>query len=174
MQTGTPSAGEQEAKVAALTALYDRAAALVFGLALRMLGDRQAAAEVVEAVFLEAFEHANDLQGRDSLAWLLHATHRHCLARLGRRPEPHFPEAHLAALIPARLGSDEERAARVRQALDNLPEAARKAVEWLYFQGLARQEVATRLGCAQSEVAYYARLGLEKLREALLGTSDHA
>lgn len=174
MQTGTPSAGDQEAKVAALAALYDRAAAFVFGLALRMLGDRQAAAEVVEAVFLEAFEHASDLQGRDSLAWLLHATHRHCLARLGRRPEPHFPEAHLAALIPARLGSDEERAARARQALDSLPEAARKAVEWLYFQGLPRQEVATRLGCAQSEVAYYARLGLEKLREALLGTSDHA
>jgi len=168
MQAGAPGASDQEAKEATLAALYDRAAAFVFGLALRMLDDRQAAAEVVEAVFLEALEHAGDFQGRDSLAWLLHATRRHCLARLGRRPEPHFPEAHLAALIPARLGSDEERAARVRQALDSLPDAARQAVEWLYFQGLPRQEVATRLGCAQSEVAYYARLGLERLREALL------
>lgn len=174
MQTGAPGASEQEAKVAALAALYDRAAAFVFGLALRMLDDRQAAAEVVEEVFLDALAHAGDLQSRESTAWLLHATRRHCLARLGRRPEPHFPEAHLAALIPARLGSDEERAARVRQALDSLPDMAREAVEWLYFQGLPRQEVATRLGCAQSEVAYYARLGLEKLREALLETSDHA
>lgn len=168
MQAGAPGASDQETKLAALAALYDRAAAFVFGLALRMLDDRQAAAEVVEEVFLEALEHAGDLQGRNSMAWLLHATRRHGLARLGRRPEPQFPEAHLLTLIPASLGGDEERAARVRQALGSLPDEARKAVEWLYFQGLPRQEVATRLGCAQSEVAYYARLGLEKLREALL------
>ena len=88
MQAGAPGASDQETKVAALAALYDRAAAFVFGLALRMLDDRQAAAEVVEAVFLEAFKHAGDLQSRDSLAWLLHATRRHCLARLGSRNSP--------------------------------------------------------------------------------------
>ncbi len=168
MQTGTPAARGDEPKLAALSALYDRAAASVFGLALHILGDRQAAAEVTEEVFLEALEHAGDLRGRHSAAWLLHATRRHCLVRLGRRPEPQFPEAHLSALIPASLGGDEERAARVRQALNSLPDEARQAVEWLYFQGLPRQEVATRLGCAQGEVPYYARLGLEKLREALL------
>lgn len=156
-----------------LAALYDRHAASVFGLALRMLGDESAAEEVVEEVFVYALDHLTELDdrqtGRDASAWLLRITHRLCLERLGRRRPARPPQPEL----PAGLGvGDEDRTHRVREALASLPETERQVIELMFFEGLPREDIAMRLACAQSEVLHLARLGLEKLREALYPTTD--
>src|SRR4051794_23789125 len=56
----------------ALADLYDQYAAVVFGVAMRVTGNRQAAEDISQAVFLEAWEHADHFNParRSGRAWL--------------------------------------------------------------------------------------------------------
>jgi RNA polymerase sigma-70 factor (ECF subfamily) len=155
-------------KARTLAALYDRHAAAVFGLALRMLGGPSAAEAIVEDVFTLALDRFDESDVKNAsheiAAWLLRTTHHLCLDRLGRRGTARPPE--FVAPVPPLIG-DEDRARRVREALQSLPAIERQVIELMYFQGLSREEIAMRVACAQSDVLHYARLGLETLHDAL-------
>jgi RNA polymerase sigma-70 factor (ECF subfamily) len=56
---------------------------------------------------------------------------------------------------------------QVRQALGTLPVNQREVVELAFFGGLTRQEIAETTGLPLGTVHTRARLGLQKLREAL-------
>jgi RNA polymerase sigma-70 factor (ECF subfamily) len=81
--------------------------------------------------------------------------------------------ARLEALLAAEQSSPEQRASRneellrVAEALEQLPEAQRQAIELHFLQGWRLEEIAQHLGRSKAAVAGLLHRGLDKLRAFL-------
>ena len=158
---------------AALAALYDRHAAAMLGVTLRILKTRQDAEDLVHDVFVEAWQRAGDFDAsRGSVrSWLLVRTRSRAVDRLRSLEAAHRrgllmrdeqgPEG--ASVEPLWDGLDRQRAKR---ALDALPEVQRSLVELAYFEGLSCSEMAEKCGIPIGTVKSRLSAGMSKLREA--------
>ncbi len=173
--------GDQQA----FTELYDRSSSLLFTLALRILGDRDEAAEVLQEVYLEVWRKVvryNAARGSPT-AWLVTVTRSRAIDRLRSRAARGFgmtdslqntPVADLPDGNPGPLQTcaDLELRALVEKALVELPEAQREALELAYYQGLSHTEIAARLNEPLGTVKTRIQLGMSKLRTALRSCWD--
>lgn len=169
----------------ALAELYDRYAPRVYGLCVRILGETQAAEDLLQEVFVRVWERAHLFErSRGSVgAWLMGITRNLCidqLRRLRARPQAAEPAPGLGderpsyeELLPD-LGPDvpataaaNERAALIRRALGALNREQRLVIELSYFRGYTRREIARRLGWPEGTVHTRARLALQNLRAEL-------
>jgi len=164
----------------AFEALYDKYASLVFGLALRMLGNREIAEEAVQEIFWRVWQRAKSFErGRSFAPWLFGIAHNYAIDELRRRrarPQPVYEDADNPVLSSiadeadvgeAALQSEQRRI--VLNALRELPDEQRQALELAYFGGLTQQEIANRLGNPLGTIKTRMRLGLQKLRSILQG-----
>ena len=163
---------------AAFETLYDRYSATVFGLALRMLGDREVAEDAVQEIFWRAWRRlASFDRSRAFAPWLFGIAHNYCIDELRRRkvrPQSVYEDDDHPILsdIPDDVDVSEsailtEQSRIVRDALDQLPEEQRQALLLAYFGGLTQQEIAARLGNPLGTIKTRMRLGLQKLRTIL-------
>lgn len=157
---------------AALTGLYDETCRLVFGLALRILGDRCAAEEVVIEVYKQVWRQAAIYDGQRSkpYTWLMTIARSRALDRLrsDKQDQPFDVAEDLITRIP---DPDETAAIRkpralVRAALDALPREQREVIEQAYFLGLSHSEIAVKLCRPLGTVKTQARIAMMSLREA--------
>ncbi len=95
-------------------------------------------------------------------------------ARTATLPEdaPSSATAMVDRLVDPGAPADEqielaERAARVRKVLATLPEGPRKALELFHLEGLAYQEIASRLGVPLGTVATWVNRGRRAMADAL-------
>jgi RNA polymerase sigma-70 factor (ECF subfamily) len=154
----------------------------VFGLALSILRDHHAAQEVTLDVYTRVWEQARRFDaGRGSVeAWMLTLAHHHAIDRLrsrrrqAEREQPLMPEFDFADSRPGPEAATEEsdRARRVRQALQSIPEEQRRAILAAYFGGLSHTEVAAALGVPLGTVKTRIRSGLAALRRNLGETEE--
>ncbi|MCU0484345.1 MAG: sigma-70 family RNA polymerase sigma factor [Chloroflexi bacterium] len=182
---------------AALAELYDRHVDAVHAAAFRLLGDRQAAEDVVQEVFLTLWNRADRFDpALGSLpAWLLTIARNRAVDRLraaGRRPRlvsippaagEDEPDAAALERLAAERGilgwagsadADPEAAlelaetgAALRRTLAALPETERTAILLAYHDGLTQSEIAARLGWPLGTVKTRTRRALSRLRDAL-------
>jgi RNA polymerase sigma-70 factor (ECF subfamily) len=165
---------------AALESLYEQYASAVMGLAVKMLGDRAAAEEVVQETFWRVWRNAASFceqQGAFS-SWLFGVTRNLAIdswRRRKARPQPIFDDAEERQLeYNLDPNADVSESAwtaikhvQVHEALGALPPAQRQVVEMAFFWGMTRQEIAESMGVPLGTVHTRARLGLQKLREVL-------
>ena len=172
-------AGETEA----LGALYDRHAGVVFSLLIRIVGDRDGAEELLQEVFLRAWQHAHtfdDTRGTVR-SWLNRIAHNLALNELRRRRRrPQVQQRPASADHDAdefarsgEVGPDPAvgawcavRDAQLAHALDQLPPVQRMVL-MLYAEGLSQSEIAAKLGEPLGTVKSRMRRALYHLREAL-------
>jgi RNA polymerase sigma-70 factor (ECF subfamily) len=157
----------------AFSRFYDRYASLVFTFALRLLGSRADAEDLLQEVFLDVWRQAqsyNPERGSPE-AWLITMTRSRAIDRVRsiRRRDlgPLSPDE------PARLEGGTQ-VAPPTQALEakltaqsiltKLPEAQRTVLELAYFDGLTQSEIAARLREPLGTVKTRMRTGLERLR----------
>ncbi|ACL24500.1 sigma-70 family RNA polymerase sigma factor [Chloroflexus aggregans] len=161
---------------AALGELYDRYAALVYAIALRITGDRQTAEEVMQDVFHNIWQTAGGFRRQAGLVvhWLIGISrHRAIDALRSKRERVRRREVtgvDVGTLLPAGVESVlEQRMLRetVRAALADLPPAQRQAIEMAYYGGLTQSEIAEQLGEPLGTIKTRLRLGLLKLRDVL-------
>ena len=165
---------------AALEALYERYSRAVYSFSLRIVGDAQVAEEILQEVFVRAWQQGGSFQSaRGSLiTWLLSITHNLSIdevRRRKRRPQKadaEEPETILATLPDEGLDVEEEvwlssLRITIQDALQQLPAAQREAIELAYFQGLTQREIADTLGEPLGTIKTRMRLGMLKLREQL-------
>jgi RNA polymerase sigma-70 factor (ECF subfamily) len=167
---------------AALSTLYDRYNRLVYSLALRVVGDRSLAEEIVLDAFINVWRAAASFateRGR-FVAWLMSVTRHRAideLRRLSVRPEGTSVELDeaLGALQPDQLEDVVDvrrRRELVRTVMATLPDAQRLALELAYFGGLTQQEIAEKTGAPLGTVKTRMRLGLLKMRDELQRLDD--
>ena len=182
---------------AALVELYDRYADSVHAAALRLLGDRQAAEDVVQEVLLTLWNRADrfDPAVGSLAAWLLTIARNRAVDRLraaGRRPQlvsippagtDDEPDAGALERLAAErgvlggagaAGADPvaaldlaETRTALRGVLAGLPEPERTAILLAYRDGLSQSEISARLGWPLGTVKTRTRRALARLREAL-------
>lgn len=147
----------------------------VYGLALAILGDRDAATEVAQEAFVRAWRYADTFDPRrGSVAtWLLTITRNLAIdaARI-RRPVPVDPVLFNSLRL---VGSDAEPGddvtterdlARLRRAVGALPAEQRRCLLLAVFNGLTAREISTLDNVPLGTVKTRMRTALRKLRSS--------
>ncbi|HEX7167277.1 MAG TPA: sigma-70 family RNA polymerase sigma factor [Acidimicrobiales bacterium] len=166
------AAGDPEAAAA----LVRRYQARVYGLAVTVVGDRAAAEDVAQEVFLRVWRHAAAFDARRGSveSWLLTIARNLAIdvvrVRRSSPVDPAVAQRLAASLLDGREGGALDATAAVagsdavRGALAALPDGQRRAVVLAVFAGCTAAEIADQeavpLGTAKSRV----RLGFAKLR----------
>jgi RNA polymerase sigma-70 factor (ECF subfamily) len=139
----------------ALGAFFERYFDRVYGLIFHLLGERSAAEDATQEVFLKVHRAAAQLDpSRDPAPWLSTIAYNTCrdlwrsgAYRLGRRSASIEQDAAVTARLghgddPERALLRAERERLVREAIAELPEPLRAAVLLYDYEGLSHQEIA--------------------------------
>jgi RNA polymerase sigma-70 factor (ECF subfamily) len=165
MVTGLKS-GDQ----GAMAELYDRYSAVVYAVALRVLGDTGAAEDVLQEVFLQLWRNPGAFDAaRGGLgSWLAVITRNRAIDSLRkRRPETDIEDVVLS--VAPDLAAEAERsrvAEKVRGVMGTMAAAQRSALEMAYWEGMSHSEIADKTGEPLGTVKTRIRAGLIALRKA--------
>lgn len=157
----------------ALAELYDRYGRPAYGLALRVLRDEALAEDAVQEAFLGVWRTAARFVPERGTAstWILTLVHRRAVDVV-RREQRRRAEPLEAAPEPGTGSVDDEawlrlQRERVQQALRQLPDQQREALELAYYGGFTQSELAERLGLPLGTIKSRVFTGLARLRELL-------
>lgn len=155
----------------AARALYRAYGGELYGFALRRLGDRGAAEELVQDVFTRVWRHAAEFDPeRGSLRTWLYGIARNALVDAERRRAARPP---LTTLEPQDTVDPDEPLERallrwqIGLALDRLTPEHREAIELMHLRGLSVRETAHRLGVPEGTVKSRCYYALQALRLTL-------
>jgi RNA polymerase sigma-70 factor (ECF subfamily) len=168
--------------------LYDRYAASLLPLALRIVRDRAEAEDLLHDAFVQVSDRATQyVAERGSVvAWLVTLVRNLAIDRARRRERrgalardiiAHEPAAETSHDTPESLVSDASERDKVRRALAGLPDAQRQTLEIAFFEGLSYPEIAEREGVPLGTIKSRAARALAALRalladEGLSGPGD--
>lgn len=132
----------------AFASLYRRHAPAVFGLALRVLGDRSAAEDIVQDVFLRALDQIDRIRDGDRLSgWLKRSAANASIDLIRKRRPEADPE--MLEQIAGDI-ADPSDPLQLPRLLDGLPPQTR-ALLWLFVvEGWTHPELAERFGRSES------------------------
>ncbi|MBW3619396.1 MAG: sigma-70 family RNA polymerase sigma factor [Actinobacteria bacterium] len=169
---GAVARGDQEA----FSELYDRVAGKVYGVIRRVLRDPSQSEEVAQEVLVEVWRTATrfDPDRGSAVTWIMVMAHRRAIdrvrseqssrdrdQRVGQR-EHVRPFDEVAEEVETRFEHQQ-----VRDALDQLTDLQREAVELAYYGGHTYREVAELLDAPLGTVKTRLRDGLIRLRDAM-------
>ena len=162
----------EESRAALLERLYRDHSDRIYGLCLRMSGDRTQAAELAQDVFVRAWEQLDRLQpGSDAGAWLWRLATNVVLNSMRSERRRHArvaPVADPGLLERAELGTPlPVRRLSIDAAMARLPERAREVFVLHDVEGFAHAEVAAMLGVAEGTVRAHLHRARTLMREAL-------
>jgi RNA polymerase sigma-70 factor (ECF subfamily) len=175
-----PSDGELIERIAdgdqkAFEWLYQRFARIVFGLALRRLGDRGLAEDAVQETFTSIWRSASSYRrDRGPGAPWLYAVARNAIVDRIRgqvRAAVQVPDAPASDPGPEERAESDWTAWQVHRALVELPDTERNVLELAYWGGLSQSQIADFLGIPLGTVKTRTRSGLSRLA-GLLESED--
>ena len=174
--------GDQQA----FSQLYDHSSTLLFTMAVRILGNREEAAELLQDVYLEVWRKVSryDVGRGTPVAWLVTLTKSRAIDRLRARAARGYQatnslEAGTAMQVadpspsPLETQADQELRLAVGAAVAGLPQAQQQAIELAYYEGLSHTEIAQRLNQPLGTVKTRIKLGMSKLRDGLQQWGNH-
>ena len=163
--------GEEDA----LAQVYRVLSPPVMSMSVRMLGNRAAAEEVVQDVFIQLLEHVHTLREPAALVgWVRKTATNHCLMRL-RSPWQKRRSGEEPA-EPSDVTEDAERLhglSDVERALARLPEQTRMVV-WLHdVEGYTHKEIGALMGKTASFSKSQLARGYSALVKRLRGHDEY-
>lgn len=145
----------------------------VYGVALRITGNPEDAADVTQEVYVRVWRSLRGFRGDANLATWLHRVATNAslshLRRRGRMPEPIEDQAVIERV--AAVGDEDARidAGLVEEALGRLPDAYRVVVVLKDIYGMSCEEIGSKLGLTEGAVKVRLFRARRKLAEDLAG-----
>lgn len=165
-------AGERDPK--ALASLYDRHGRAAYSLAYRVMGEKQAAEDLTQEVFLKVWRSAGSYRaGRGSVrTWILSIVRNGGIDQIRAaasrgRTQDEF-EVLAIKTQPSEAFAEawrNSRRDRLREALSTLPSDQLEILKLAYFSGYTHVEISDLLGLPLGTVKGRVRLGLKKLKD---------
>lgn len=161
----------------ALNAVYDRTSAKLFGVCLRIAGDRDAAEDILQDVYLKVWNRAGrfDPGHASPITWLCAIARNAAIDWVRKHGRSALPatdtaEAEGAGLDEALevMAADEDRA-QIFDCLEALSDQQQRAIRLAFFDGLSHSELANRLRVPLGTTKSWIRRGLLELRGCLQG-----
>jgi RNA polymerase sigma-70 factor (ECF subfamily) len=168
---------------AALRRVYEATSAHLFGIALRILGRRDLAEDVLQEAFVNVWHHAGSYEAHQAqpMTWLISVVRNKALDHL-RAGQRHVAESLDAAGAdgealqvaddrpnPMQLLLAAADALAVRGCLEAIDPAQRQCLALAYYHGYSHSEVAEHLAAPLGSVKAWIRRGLERLKKCLDG-----
>jgi RNA polymerase sigma-70 factor, ECF subfamily len=159
---------------AAFSQLYSRTSAKLFGVTLRILGNRAEAEEALQEIFIKVWHRAEAYKsGAGSpMTWLITIARNHAIDIIrARKPAPADLDA--AETVPDPAMSPEQAAinagegARIEDCLSELKDGRADAVKGAYVNGDSYEELAERFAVPLNTMRTWLRRSLLQLRECL-------
>jgi RNA polymerase sigma-70 factor (ECF subfamily) len=150
----------------ALKLLYLRHHDRVRRFIMRFTGNESTAEEVVNEVFLEAWRHAEEFEGRSQVAtWLMSIARFKALSACRRRSEAQLDDRTAAVIedlsdTPSTSIEKRQRSDILQKCLAKLTPVHREVINLIYYQGKKIEEVAQFTGTPVSTIKtrmHYAR-----------------
>jgi len=162
------AAGEESA----LAEAYSRWSPLVFTLALRSLGDRGDAEDVVQRVFVSAWTGRGSFDPQRAAlgAWLVGISRKRIADAHENRSRERRLTAALVAVAPMDEGEapvDLEERVLVADELARLDPVPRRVMSLAFYDDLTHTEIAERTGLPLGTVKSHIRRSLDRLRSRL-------
>lgn len=173
----------QNGQTDVLAILYDRHAALVYGIALKLLGNTAQAEDLTQDIFLILTKKCSYDPKRGSLrTYLGILTRSRALDHLRARSRNHQrlrnqslnESAKVLSASPIEEISQSEQSQKIRKALRQLSTQEQEVLNMAYYQGLSQSQIAKRLDVALGTVKSRSRRGLLKLRQALIDFEERS
>jgi RNA polymerase sigma factor (sigma-70 family) len=161
---------------AALRLVYSETSAMLFGVCLRILGDRSKAEDLLQDVYLTVWRKAASFdEGVASpITWLVAIARNRSIDRLRSRASARanvpieaaadVPDASLSAIERLEIGEDR---ARLRDCLQELEERQSAAIRSAFLDGFTYEELAEKARVPLGTMKSWIRRGLLKLRTCL-------
>ena len=153
----------------ALAELYARHAAILLGLALRIVRDRREAEDLLHDVFLEVWRAAKDFdpkRGRVRTWLAIRMRSRALDQQKSARVSRNAGDAGIELVVDDRLVASPDHA-RVRAALSELGPDQRMVLELAYFEGLSCTEIASKISVPVGTVKSRLAAGMDRLRAGM-------
>lgn len=151
---------------------YDRA---VYHLAYRTLHDQEEARDVAQEAFFKAFRSLRTFKPQAKFStWIFAITYHACCDRLARRKRfssEEFPERADPSAGPEAQAISADEAARLRAAIEALPEKYRTVITLYHLQGQQYDEIAKVLGIPMGTVKTHLFRAKDQLRRLLSETA---
>lgn len=161
----------------AFRVLYDKYSMPLYSLGLRMLKNPSEAEEALQDTFVKVWKNASHFDARKSrpFTWAVTIMRRTCIDRirkLSRGPEVTTFEAESDRewSTPENIRktvSQHEARERVEEALKDVPEKQKQALELALFSGMTHSEIAASLEQPLGTVKSWLKRGLFQLRNTL-------
>jgi RNA polymerase sigma factor (sigma-70 family) len=161
---------------AALQTVYRLTSAKLFGVVLRILGERSEAEDVLQEVYVTVWRKAADFDAARAspMTWMIAIARNRAIDRLratrqSRRMEPIEAVVDFADDAPAAdstLESAQERA-RLHECLGGLATHERNALRAAFFDGNTYEELAVRMKVPLGTMKSWIRRAMIKLRACL-------
>lgn len=161
---------------AAFEALYRETADRLFGVCVRLLGNRTEAEEVLQEVYTTVWRKASqfDPARAGAMSWLGTLARNRAIDRLRERPaRTAFADLEAAAALadpapsPAQQTESLTERQRLERCLGELQSRPRSLIREAFFGGFTYEELAARIEAPLGSVKSWIRRGLLQLRECL-------
>lgn len=168
----------RDGDLASLGLLFDRYHAALFGFLSRVTGDRSAAEDLVQDVFVRVLKYRGTYrEGGNFETWLFRIA-RNARADHFRKRKPvesvsdELLDGPSDAVGPARQFERDREAERLKRALLKLREDKRELIVLARYQGMSHEAIADLLGIQTGAVKVRFHRAMKELREIFLGMSE--